>query len=66
MEIKIYYNDVTLGDPAVVKPNCPSIRMPIEEAKAYAKGKIATGEWSVYLIPDLFEGSVLFQDGNEE
>lgn len=64
MEIKVYYNDVVLGDNAIVKPNCPSIKLPIEEAKKYAEEKVSSGEWTAYLIPDLHHGHVQYIEGD--
>ena len=63
MEIKIYYNDVVVGETPRVKPNCPFITVPVESARQVAEEKISTGEWVCYLIPDLHDSSVEFEDG---
>lgn len=63
MEIKIYYNDVVIGETPRVKPNCPFVTVPVELAKSLAEAKISNGEWTSYLIPDLHHTLVEFEDG---
>jgi len=65
MIIKIFYNDVVLGEAPRVKPNCPSIQVPIEDAQRIAKEKIDAGEWSAYLIPELHHAQVVFDEDKD-
>lgn len=66
MTIKIYFNDVILGDPARVRPNCPYFLASPTEAKSIAQNKISSGEWTSYLIPDLHDTPVVFEDDVED
>lgn len=61
MNVKVYYNEVVVKPNAVVHPNCPYINLPIEEAKSFAEGKVRSGEWFAYLIPELMTEEVIFE-----
>lgn len=66
MEIKIFYNDVVLGEVPRVRPNCPSLKVPIEDAIRIAQDKMSSGEWTAYLIPDLHHAPVVFDEDNDQ
>jgi len=61
MYVTVYYNDVTL-DPPSVRENCPSVKLPIEDAKRIAEKMVADGNWVKYLIPEL-EPFQILNDG---
>lgn len=57
--VTIYYNDVR-GN--IIPPNCPNVRVELSQAKQFAENKMESGEWYNYLIPELADHEVIFQD----
>lgn len=62
MLVKIYFNDVRVEKPYLVHTNCPHIKVRLEDAQAFANMKMAAGEWTRYLIPELCDSVVVFEE----
>ena len=61
VQVQVYYNEVTTEYPYIVRPNCPYEFIPLEDALEVAEGKVASGEWLCYLIPDLMQDEVTYE-----
>lgn len=46
----------------MVHTNCPHVKVRLEDAQAFANMKMASGEWFRYLIPELCDSVVVFEE----